>query len=140
MDQKALFYKIVAFTAAIHRVTHELTKEAKSTKLTPLQYKILEYIAVDQPVTLSQISDCLHISMPNTSRELKKLSTFIEKTENKEDRRKQSIHLSKAGEAMMAVVFQAIETQFRKRIQTVSKEELVEIDHALDVLSDKLFY
>ncbi|WP_106766474.1 MarR family winged helix-turn-helix transcriptional regulator [Paenibacillus faecalis] len=142
MDKKNLFHKFVAFTTAVHEVTHELTKDVKPEDITPVQYSILEYIAVSQPVTLSQISDCKHISMPNTSRELKKLAEkqLCEKFEVTEDRRKQLIRLSEAGQAMMDRAFGQIENQFRTRIKDASDEELKEIERALEVLHTKVFY
>jgi DNA-binding MarR family transcriptional regulator len=142
MDKKALFYKCVSFTTSVHRVTHELTKNTKSDSVTPVQYNILEYIAVSQPVTPSEISDCQHISMPNTSRELKKLSekNLIEKSSDTEDRRKQYIRLSEDGETMMNESFACVEFRFLDRIQNASKEDLEAINHALDILQKKLFY
>ena len=79
--QKQLFNQFVAFTTAVHQVTHELTQNVKIDHITPVQYKILEYITVSQPVTPTEISDCQHMSLPNTSRELRKLQErkFIEK-------------------------------------------------------------
>ncbi|MDF2662623.1 MAG: mhqR 1, partial [Paenibacillus sp.] len=142
VDKKAFFHKFVAFTTAVHQVTHEITKDVKSAAITPVQYSILEYIAVSQPVTLSQISDCMHMSMPNTSRELKKLSDkqLCEKFDVAEDRRKQFIRLSRDGQTMMNEAFARIEARFLKRIQDVSDEDLKEIDRALDVLGAKVFY
>ncbi|WP_338653001.1 SMC-Scp complex subunit ScpB [Sporosarcina psychrophila] len=142
MDKKALFYKCVSFTTSVHRVTHELTKNTKSDSVTPVQYNILEYIAVSQPVTPSEISDCQHISMPNTSRELKKLSekNLIEKSSDTEDRRKQYIRLSEDGEIMMNESFACVEFRFLDRIQNASNEDLDAINQALDILQKKLFY
>lgn len=142
MDKKALFYKCVSFTTSVHRVTHELTKDTKSDSVTPVQYNILEYIAVSQPVTPSEISDCQHISMPNTSRELKKLSekNLIEKSSDTEDRRKQYIRLSEDGETMMNESFACVEFRFLDRIQNASNEDLDAINQALDILQKKLFY
>jgi len=142
MDKKALFYKCVSFTTSVHRVTHELTKNTKSDSVTPVQYNILEYIAVSQPVTPSEISDCQHISMPNTSRELKKLSekNLIEKSSDTEDRRKQYIRLSEDGETMMNEFFACVEFRFLDRIQNASNEDLDAINQALDILQKKLFY
>lgn len=132
----------MAFLTAVHQVTHEVTKDVKSDDLTPVQYSILEYIAVSQPVTLSQISDCQHMSMPNTSREIKKLSekNLCEKFSVAEDRRKQYVRLSKEGEAMMNDAFTRIEARFLYRLKDASKEELEEIERALDVLHTKVFY
>ncbi|HEY4431190.1 MAG TPA: MarR family transcriptional regulator, partial [Paenibacillus sp.] len=109
--------------------------------ITPVQYSILEYIAVSQPVTLSQISDCKNISMPNTSRELKKLTekNLCEKFDVAEDRRKQFIRLSEEGQAMMNKAFTQIGERFLDRIKDSSTEELEEINRALDILQSKVF-
>lgn len=142
MDKNSLFQKFVTFTAAVHQITSELTKNVKSEALTPVQYRILEYIAVSQPVTLSEISDCMNMSMPNTSRELKKLSEkqLCDKITDPADRRKHGITLSAAGEAMMNEAFQLIASRFAGRIDNVSDEERKEIEHALEVLQEKVFY
>lgn len=141
MDKNALFYKFVTFTTAVHDVTNELTRDVKEDAITSVQYKILEYLKVSQPVTPSDISECLHISMPNTSRELKKLQEkrLIEKRNNMDDRRKQYICLSNEGDMMMNKAFATIETRFFNRIQHASKEDLEEIEYALDILQRKVF-
>lgn len=142
MDNKALFYKLVSFTTSVHRVTHELTQTAKPDSITQVQYNILEYITVNQPVTPSEISNCQNMSMPNTSRELRKLSEkrLIEKINDTEDRRKQYILLSNDGKTIMNEAFASIESRFLNRIQNASKEDLDDIERALDILQEKLFY
>ncbi|MFM9278592.1 MarR family winged helix-turn-helix transcriptional regulator [Paenibacillus jiagnxiensis] len=142
MDTSSFFQKIVAFTTAVHEVKLELTKDVKSEAITPVQYKILEYLVVSQPVTLSEISECTQMSMPNTSRELRKLSEkqLCEKHTDTEDRRKQVIRLSEKGEAMMHKSFERIESRFAERIKEVSEEELKEIERALELLHHKVFY
>lgn len=142
MNKEALFRKFVTFTTAVHDVTHQMTKGIKPDDITPVQYSILEYIAVSQPVTLSEISDCKDMSMPNTSREIKKLSekNLCEKYDDDEDRRKQLIRLSEAGQALMDDAFQRIDARFQDRIKEASPEELADIEHALDVLYTKVFY
>ncbi|MGB2873740.1 MarR family winged helix-turn-helix transcriptional regulator [Psychrobacillus psychrotolerans] len=142
MDKNALFYKLVSFTSSVHRVTQELTKNAKSHSISQVQYNILEYISVSQPVTPSEINDCQNMSMPNTSRELSKLSkkNLIEKLNDTEDRRKQYIRLSSDGEAMMNEAFATIESRFLKRIENASIEDLNDIERALEILQAKLFY
>lgn len=142
MNKRNYSHPFVPFLIAVHQVTHEVTKDVKSDDLTSVQFSILEYIGVSQPVTLSQISDCLKMSMPNTSRELKKLSekNLCEKLAVAEDRRKQYIRLSKEGEAMMNETFTRIEARFMHRIKDASEEELEEIDRAMDLLRTKVFY
>ncbi|WP_068776563.1 MarR family winged helix-turn-helix transcriptional regulator [Paenibacillus sp. FJAT-26967] len=141
-NTNAIFQKFVAFTAAVHQITNDMTKDAKSGAITPVQYKILEYLAVSQPVTLSEISECMHMSMPNTSRELRKLTEkqLCEKITDEEDRRKQLIRLSGKGMALMNETFRHIESRFVERLGHVSEEELQEIERALDLLHRKVFY
>ena len=142
MDKHALFNNFVLFTTSVHRVSHELTKGATPDSVSQIQYKILEYIAVSQPVTPSEINDCMNMAMPNTSRELKKLSekNLIEKIIDKDDRRKQSIRLSKDGQAMMNEAFAMIESRFLNRIQNASEEDLEEIERAINILQSKFLY
>jgi MarR family transcriptional regulator, teicoplanin-associated locus regulator len=142
MDKSTLFNKIVLFSASVSRVTHELTKDVKSDSITEVQYKILENIVVSQPVTPSEINDCMHMSMPNTSRELSKLSNknLIEKISDSQDKRKQYIRLSQDGENLMKDAFASIESRFLERIQNATLEDLKEIERSIEVLQTKLFY
>ncbi|MEC0226692.1 MarR family winged helix-turn-helix transcriptional regulator [Paenibacillus alba] len=142
MDNKAFFHKLVLFTAGVLQVKHDFTKDVKPDTITPVQYGILEYLAVSQPVTLSQISDCQHMSMPNTSREMKKLTEkkLCEKTIDPNDQRKHYIRLSPEGQAMMNNAFQIVEARFLERVQAATEEEREAIERALDVLHSKVFY
>ncbi|MGE7113445.1 MarR family winged helix-turn-helix transcriptional regulator [Lysinibacillus sp. NPDC047702] len=141
MDKSSLFHQFVTFTATVHQVTHDLTQNVTVANITPLQYKILEYIKVSQPVTPTEISECQHMSLPNTSRELRKLQEqhLIEKFNDTEDRRKQYIRLSGEGDKMMDEAFACIEERFLQLIQHASKDDLKDIQHALDILNQKVF-
>ncbi len=141
MDKKELFNQFVAFTAAVHQVTHELTQNVKIDNITPVQYKILEYIKVSQSVTPTEISDCLHMSLPNTSRELRKLQDrkFIKKISDTEDRRKHYVCLTEDGEKIMEEAFDSIEDRFQQLIQHASNNDLEDIHHALNILDEKVF-
>ncbi|MEF2966700.1 MarR family transcriptional regulator [Paenibacillus sp. M1] len=141
MNKHSLFEQFIAFTASVHQVKHEMTKGIKPEEITPVQYGILEYIAVSQPVTLSQISDCQHMSMPNTSREIRKLREkgLCEKYMAEEDRRMQYIRLSREGQTMMDEAFGRIESRFLERVKGFSEAELEEINAALNLLQHKVF-
>ncbi|WP_127531764.1 MarR family winged helix-turn-helix transcriptional regulator [Paenibacillus kobensis] len=142
MDQKkALFYEMVSFITSVHQTMYVMTKELPLGDVTPVQYGILEYIAVSQPVTLSEISDCKHISMPNTSRELKKLTDkgMCEKAEAEDDKRKQYIRLSSKGQQFMDAAFAHMEREFLGRIGSADGEELEQMRRAMVLLRTKVF-
>jgi len=141
LNKSTLFHQFVSFTATIHQVTHDLTQNVTTANITPLHYKILEYIKVSQPVTPTEISECQHMSLPNTSRELRKLQErhLIEKFSDMEDRRKQYVRLSPEGEKMMAEAFACIEERFLALIQHATSDDLKDIQHALTILEQKVF-
>ncbi|TYP72365.1 MarR family winged helix-turn-helix transcriptional regulator [Paenibacillus methanolicus] len=139
--QPALFQLIVQFVANVHQAANELSKAVQLEEVTPVQYKMLEFIKVSQPVTLSHISDCLQMSMPNTSRELRKLSEkeLCVKSFDPEDRRKQWIRLTASGESMMNNAFASIEASLAARIGELSVDELEEVAAAIELLQAKVF-
>ncbi|NRG33293.1 MarR family winged helix-turn-helix transcriptional regulator [Niallia circulans] len=99
MNEEPFFQQFITFTASVYQLKHALTNDLRPNDLTPIQYSILEYVSINQPVILSEISDCLQISLPNTSRELKKLTkkNLIMKFTDEKNRRKQFISLSDEG-------------------------------------------
>ncbi|OWR31889.1 MarR family transcriptional regulator [Saccharibacillus sp. O23] len=141
MTHDVLFQKFVAFTAAVHEVTHELTRGVKNEDVTPVQYKILEYMMVSQPVTPSEIADCADLSLPNTSRELRKLieKGLCEKATDDADRRRQLFRLSADGQAMMGRIFGQAQQGFEERVAGLTETELQELEQALELLQKKVF-
>ncbi|WP_306663971.1 MarR family winged helix-turn-helix transcriptional regulator [Robertmurraya korlensis] len=127
--------------ANVHQITNDMTKDAKTEDITQVQYKILEYITVSQSVTITEISDCLHVSLPNTSRELRKLieKNLCKKVSDESDRRKYYIQLTEKGNALMEEAFRKIQLQFDERIKHLTDEELQEINKAVEVLQQKIF-
>ena len=141
LDKSVLFQKLTLFTSDVIKTTQNLSKNVKSDDVTPVQYRILEQLAVSSPLTLSEISECQHISMPNTSREIKKLmeKQLCLKHDSPHDRRKQYISLSPEGEAMMKHAFSIIEARFNELIKDIPIDDLAKIEVALDLLQKNLF-
>ncbi|MCR8642916.1 MarR family winged helix-turn-helix transcriptional regulator [Paenibacillus sp. N1-5-1-14] len=137
-----LFQKFIRFTTAVHEITTDMTKGINVDSVTPIQYRILEYIYVSEDVTLSQISECINMSMPNASREVKKLTgkELCEKITDNQDRRKQYIRLSTKGQTCMDIAFQEIEVRFKQRIESLTEDELLQVGKALDLLQTKVFH
>ncbi|MEK0316796.1 MarR family winged helix-turn-helix transcriptional regulator [Cohnella sp. 56] len=142
MDLKiTVFQQLVSIITSAHQLHYEMTKDMPMQGLTPLQYEIMEFLSVEQPITLSQISECKGISMPNTSREIKKLTELglCEKIEDATDRRKQHIRLSAQGEARMAEAFAFMRSRFMDRIEGVADDELSEVSRSIERLQATIF-
>ncbi|MCQ4087923.1 MarR family winged helix-turn-helix transcriptional regulator [Saccharibacillus sp. JS10] len=140
MEHSMLFEKFVAFTASLHEVSHELTRGVKQEDVTPIQYRILEYMMVSQPVTPSEIADCVDLSLPNTSRELRKLmeKNLCEKATDDTDRRRQLFRLSPDGQALMNRVMGQAQQGFQQRIADLTADELQELEQALTLIQRKV--
>lgn len=142
MDSRtAFFQQITSFIASVHNVHHDMKKTMQLHGLTAQQYEIMEYLAIEQPLTPSRISECKGISLPNTSRELRKLieKGLCEKYDDPTDRRKQYIRLSSAGEQYMANVFAHLQTELWKLLDGSDSEELERMSAAMALLQATVF-
>ena len=142
MDKNQFFQAIISFIGNMHSSTHFLTKDARSNKITPQQHSILEYVFFSKEVTTSQVADCLNISLPNASRELKKLFKLdlIVKESNAKDRRKTTISLSEPGQNLMLRTFERIQKNFWKQAGELSEDEMKSIIFSMDILEKNVFF
>lgn len=142
MQDSSLFQQLIQFVTSVHQATADMTSDIQHDAITPVQYKILEYLAVSPPQTPSSISACMHMSLPNTSRELRKLSEkgLCEKTADPADGRKQVIHLTAEGKQLMEHIFSQIEVRFRERTQHLNRTELEQVEQALQILQKHVFF
>ncbi len=142
MDKNQFFQAVINFIGNMHSSTHFLTKDARSNKITPQQHSILEYIFFSKAVTTSQVADCLNISLPNASRELKKLFKLdlIERQSHVKDRRKTTISLSEPGQNLMLRTFERIQKNFWNQAGELSGDEMKSIISSMDVLEKKVFF
>ncbi len=141
MDKQKFFKDLIGFIGNVHASSHGMVKEGKPDSVTPLQHSILNYLFFVEKVTASQIADCLSISLPNTSRELKKLfqKELLEKEVCVTDRRKFSLRLSKKVYKRQDLSFTKIEHGFWEQMGDLSIEEMKEMQLAMKVLSNKIF-
>jgi len=77
------------FGFGFNKLSYELLEEIKPAGITSVQFKILQYLSDGELITASQISSCLGMSVPNTSREVKKLNDknlILKKTDENDKR------------------------------------------------------
>lgn len=141
MKNPHFFKEFVAFASTFSERKHDLMSKVKPSDLTTLQYLILEQLAVSEPLTPSQIADCQHMSLPNVSRELKKLheKQFIDRQEDQDDKRKHVIMLSEKGRACMNEAFQHIESMLIGSLSPSDIEQMDDIVQALRLLNQTIF-
>lgn len=141
MDKNKFFQSVIGFIANMRASTHFLIKDAQSDKVTPQQNAILEHLFFSNGVTTSQVADCLNISLPNTSRELKKLTQLdlIVKKSDPKDRRKATIILSEPGRKLMLQTFERIQKIFWEQTGELSEDEMRSIVSAMGLLEKKMF-
>jgi DNA-binding MarR family transcriptional regulator len=142
MNRNQFFQAVRSFIGNVHASTHALTKDARPNEITPQQYSILEYVIFSKAVTTSQVADCLNISLPNASRELKKLSRLelIVKETDEKDRRKTTISLSEQGQNLMLHTFERIQKNFWEQAGQLSENEMQLIISSMNVLGKKVFF
>ncbi|GMK37772.1 hypothetical protein PCCS19_08260 [Paenibacillus sp. CCS19] len=140
VSKETLFEQLVSLIASSHQLHYEMTKDLPKDDITPLQYEILEFLLVKQPITLSELSECKGISLPNTSREVKKLTDkgLCEKLDDAGDRRKQYIRLSAGGEARMNEWMAHMKQLFLQKVEGAQDAELAQISEAIGVLKATL--
>lgn len=141
-SKEEVFRQLASIIASAHQLHYEMTKDMPMDDITPLQYEILEFLSVKQPMMLSQISECKGISMPNMSREIRKLTEkgLCEKIGDKEDRRRQFIRLSASGEARMAAAYAYMRKHFLQRVEGIPDMELSRISEAMELLEATIFH
>lgn len=91
-------------------------------------------------VSLSALCVCTQISLPNGSRELKKLSdlALVEKYDAQNDKRKQLIKLSQKGQVLILETYETIQSLVFERYKDLSDEDLKVMTGNLMALSKKL--
>lgn len=134
MEQTPFFNKFILLTTILSQLSMKLAEKANLDDFTPVHFNIMQYIALFQPVTLSQICECQHMSMPNASRELKKLSQkqWINKSKDLTDGRKHLIELSPEGQMLMNTIFQHMQNKFEDKLIGADIDQLTQVEEAFD--------
>ena len=134
------FGELVSFAVGIIDLEYSLTHASQTGETTPQQLKILRLVFLSPGQTLSALSDCLGISLPNASREIKKLSDLglVEKTGGTEDRRVTSLRLSPAGMTLVQALFDRMAEIFYRKQGTWDEGRMAETRQAMAVLQRNL--
>jgi len=128
------------FGFGFNKLSYELLEEIKPAGITSVQFKILQYLSDGELITASQISSCLGMSVPNTSREVKKLNdkNLILKKTDENDKRVSFITLSQTGAEVMNTTFTRLKKNISIRYAQLKPGEIDETIKAMELISEKL--
>lgn len=132
--------ELVQFGIRFSQLSGDLLGVARPAELTPTQFEILQIIAHDQGATLSSICECSKISLPNGSRELRKLRDLglVVKGEVSTDKRLSSFALTQEGQQMIHNAYQRLAQEAWGRYGHFEPQDLDHLAHCLATLREKL--
>ncbi|BCN29377.1 MarR family winged helix-turn-helix transcriptional regulator [Anaeromicropila herbilytica] len=131
-----LVLNMVNFHHIFEQEFTRLIPEINNSEISPLLSKILNEIHNEGITTASRISKSLDLSVPNTSRSINKLYKlgYIQKEQDKKDRRIVYLTLSIKGLELMRQYLIIYQEQFIKRLVVLSEQEIDELNHSFETV------
>jgi len=141
MNKDLIFTRTAAFISDLHDLESSLTNSTDKGALTPLQHNILQILYFSNPKTLSALSECMNMNMPNTSREVKKLVLLelIIKSPSPDDKRIVELTLTEAGQQIIEYGLNKMKIEFFKNSGNWTEERTKKYLESLTVLEQELF-
>jgi len=141
MLKKEFIDTIFQFFIGSQQTAHYLKDNTMPDELTQVQYNILEMLYFTPTKGVSDFASCLHLSMPNASRETKKLveKGFLVKEQDGQDKRKQNLHITEKGKKTMDKTIQLIVENINSLQGHLNENDQDEIMHSMQNIIDKFF-
>ncbi|MBY9077883.1 MarR family transcriptional regulator [Paenibacillus sp. HN-1] len=135
-----LAQKLQVFGIGFSKLTSQLLLAIKPEAITLLQFEILHFLYSEKSVTLGQIAACTGMSLPNTSREVRKLveKSLVAKRAALEDKRVYYVELTPEGQELMMLSDSRLEQVVADKYANLTPDEAGQVTAALELLSDKL--
>lgn len=135
-----LIEHILRFAHIYGKLESSLMLQTRPEAMTPLQYRLFLLLSDGASKTPGQIADCLNLSLPNTSRELRQLQALglIQRSQDPVDKRSHMISLTEAGADLLETLCGELTTQMNGIFQDLSPAEIERMKGAFDDLSDIL--
>ena len=114
MEQTELFPTLISLVSELSTLELQLSGGLELGAVTPLQLRALQILHFGGKITLSALGGCLGLSLPNASREIRKLTGWglVNKSGDPQDRRLVLLELSPAGRALVIQTFATLEKNF----------------------------
>jgi len=141
MLRKEFVQLLFEYFASSQATIFDLTKKSRTGKLTAIQYNILEYLYFNDGKGVGKVADCMSLSLPNASREVKKLTELflLKKLQDMEDKRKTYIYLTDKGKAVVQTYFKLITSHLENQLKDLTDTDQIELEKNMRNLMEKLF-
>lgn len=140
MDSQEFFGRFAAFVSTLRAWEVDLGQGVDPGKTTPVQYRLLQILWFQGAAPLGTVGSCLGLSLPNTSREVKKLTCLglVRKEADPTDRRVVRLHLTEAGEALVRAGLETMARAFFARTGAWTPDRMARVLTALADLESVL--
>jgi len=142
IEKTNLFIELVEMVVSLHALEDRLNERTAHLPITPLHYKILQLLYFDGDKSLTALSECLGLSLPNASREIKKLEAqlMVNKKSKAGDLRSLRIELSPRGIEVMTQSLSMMEDDFYATTGPWDQQRTEEFRNALRVLKKNITF
>ncbi|WP_158546933.1 MarR family winged helix-turn-helix transcriptional regulator [Oceanispirochaeta sp. M1] len=141
MTKDDLFNRTANLISKIHDLEASLKGQGGDAEVTSLQFDLLQILYYSGPKNLSALSHCMNINLPNSSREVKKLTSlgFIQKESSPDDKRKTELSLTKKGTRKVEGFMEDMKKRFFDMNKDWCPERIKRCIESIDILEKELF-
>jgi len=135
-EKQGLIHNMSQFYIILQREILDLMAESNDSELSPLLFKALHEIYVDECIIPSILSKRLSITMPNTSRCLHNLTEmgYVIKVKDKVDKRITHIELSLKGINLVQSSVNHMDEVLLGKVEVLNSGELAKISESFLIL------
>jgi DNA-binding MarR family transcriptional regulator len=112
-------------------------QQTKCCELSLVQCHVLTEVGMFDGQSVNELAEKLNLDKSTTSRHITNLVKYglVDRLENTEDRRYFTLHLTPSGKETYLSIESTMDDYYEKLLQSLTKSEQEEIEHALDLLN-----
>jgi len=141
MTKDEVFRRTAAFISSIHTLESSLEQLIDDREYSSLQLNLMRILYFSSPRSLSSLSACVNMNLPNTSREIRRLTEagVICKTVSPRDRRITELSLTETGKRKVEEGLELMKDTLFSSQGEWSQERIEKYLESLSVLESELF-
>lgn len=139
-EKYGLISNMISFYSIFEKEVLDLVSGNNNSILSPLLFKALHSIYLDNAILPSVLSKRLSITTANTSRSIRKLTDlgYISKTKDKNDKRIIHLSLTSKGIDLVDTSLKALEVTLSNKFAVLDSKELNQLSDAFSISRDLL--